>query len=147
MGEIMAVCTSPGKGTEKTSIGKVRLLADYGIEGDAHAGAWHRQVSLLSFDTIEAFKKRGAVVSDGAFGENVIVRGIDLTALPVGSRLTCGDILLEVTQIGKECHSHCAIYRKMGECIMPTNGIFARVLQGGEMKEGDEISVCTRSQL
>ncbi|MGL6221355.1 MAG: MOSC domain-containing protein, partial [Lacrimispora sphenoides] len=85
----------------------------------------------------------GAEIGNGAFGENVIVQGIDLIHLPVGTRLTCGDILLEVTQIGKECHSHCEIYKKMGECIMPTNGIFTRVLHGGLMKEGDEITVCT----
>ena len=94
----------------------------------------------------EAFKARGAEIGDGAFGENVIVKGIDLVHLPVGTKLSCGDILLEVTQIGKECHSHCEIFKKMGECIMPTNGIFTRVLHGGVMKEGDEINVCTEQE-
>ena len=103
-------------------------------------------MSLLSYETIEAFKERGAEIGDGAFGENVIVKGIDLVRLPVGTRLSCGDILLEVTQIGKECHSHCEIFKKMGECIMPANGIFTRVLHGGVMKEGDEINVCTEQE-
>ena len=123
-----------------------RELEEFGIENDAHAGKWHRQVSLLSYETIEAFKERGAEIGDGAFGENVIVKGIDLVRLPVGTRLSCGDILLEVTQIGKECHSHCEIFKKMGECIMPANGIFTRVLHGGVMKEGDEINVCTEQE-
>ena len=103
-------------------------------------------MSLLSYETIEAFKERGAEIGDGAFGENVIVKGIDLVHLPVGTRLSCGDILLEVTQIGKECHSHCEIFKKMGECIMPANRIFTRVLHGGVMKEGDEINVCTEQE-
>lgn len=143
MGKIMAVCTSENKGTQKKRTAEGHFIKEYGIEGDAHAGKWHRQVSLLSYETIEAFKARGAEVLDGAFGENVIVSGIDLIHLPVGTRLRCGDILLEVTQIGKECHSHCEIFKKMGECIMPSNGIFTRVLHGGRMKEGDEITVCT----
>lgn len=143
MGKVMAVCISERKGTQKARIDEGYFIEEYGIKGDAHAGKWHRQVSLLSFDTIEAFKARGAEIGDGAFGENVIVRGIDLTHLPIGTRLKCKDILLEVTQIGKECHSHCEIYKKMGECIMPSNGIFTRVLHGGIMKEGDEITVCT----
>ncbi|MEY8352412.1 MOSC domain-containing protein [Lachnospiraceae bacterium 54-53] len=146
MGEVMAVCISERKGTQKTRIGEGHFLKEHGLEGDAHAGKWHRQVSLLSYETIEAFKGKGAKIGDGAFGENVIVRGIDLIRLPVGTRLACGDILLEVTQIGKECHSHCEIYKKMGECIMPSNGIFARVLHGGVMREGDEIAVCTEQE-
>lgn len=144
MGQVIAVCISEKKGTQKTSIPEVTLVEEFGIEKDAHAGKWHRQVSLLSYETIEAFKTRGAEVIDGAFGENIIVEGIELTKLPVGTRLACGDILLEVTQIGKECHSHCEIYHKMGECIMPSNGIFTRVLKGGVMRQGDEINVCTQ---
>lgn len=143
MGEIVAVCISEKKGTQKTRIPEGRLIEEFGIEHDAHAGKWHRQVSLLAYETIEAFKERGAEINDGAFGENIIVKGIDLIHLPVGTRLSCGDALLEVTQIGKECHSHCEIFKKMGECIMPTNGIFTRVLHGGTIKEGDEINVCT----
>ncbi len=146
MGTVMAVCISERKGTQKVRVKEGKFIKEYGIDGDAHAGRWHRQVSLLSYETIEAFKARGAEVSDGAFGENVIVRGIDLNHLPVGTMLECGDILLLVTQIGKECHSHCEIYKKMGECIMPANGIFTRVLHGGTMKEGDEIRVCTERE-
>lgn len=143
MGCVAAVCISERKGTVKTRVCQGVLVEDYGILGDAHAGKWHRQVSLLSYETIERFKERGADVSDGAFGENVIVKGIDLVHLPVGTRLSCGEITLEVTQIGKECHSHCEIYKRLGECIMPANGVFTRVIRGGIMKEGDEISICT----
>ena len=143
MGKIMAICISEKKGTQKSRIEKAEFITDFGIEKDAHAGKWHRQVSLLSYETIEAFKARGAEVKDGAFGENLVVSGIDLINLPVGTLLRSGDVLLEVTQIGKECHSHCEIYKKMGECIMPTNGIFTKVLQGGTIKTGDEIEICT----
>lgn len=146
MGKVMAVCISEKKGTQKTRVSEGILIEEHGIEGDAHAGKWHRQVSLLSYETIEAFKARGAQIEDGAFGENVIVEGIDLIHLPVGTRLRCGEILLEVTQIGKECHSHCEIFKKMGECIMPSNGIFTRVLHGGLMREGDEINVCIQQE-
>lgn len=143
MGKIMAICISEKKGTQKSRIETAELITDFGIEKDAHGGKWHRQVSLLSYETIEAFKARGAEVKDGAFGENLVVSGIDLIHLPVGTLLRSGNVLLEVTQIGKECHSHCEIYKKMGECIMPTNGIFTKVLQGGTLKAGDEINVCT----
>lgn len=146
MGKVMAVCISEKKGTQKKRVSEGILIEEHGIEGDAHAGKWHRQVSLLSYETIEAFKARGAQIEDGAFGENVIVEGIDLIHLPVGTRLRCGKILLEVTQIGKECHSHCEIFKKMGECIMPSNGIFTRVLHGGLMREGDEINVCIQQE-
>lgn len=143
MGKIMAICISEKRGTQKKRIPEAELIAEFGIKEDAHGGKWHRQVSLLSYETIEAFKARGASVQDGAFGENIVVSGIDLIHLPVGTRLSCQEVLLEVTQIGKECHSHCEIYRKMGECIMPSNGIFTRVLHGGTIKIGDEINVCT----
>lgn len=143
MGTVKAICISERRGTQKKRIPEAELIEEFGIREDAHAGKWHRQVSLLSYETIEAFKARGAAVEDGAFGENVVVSGIDLIHLPVGTRLRCRDVLLEVTQIGKECHSHCEIYHKMGECIMPTNGIFTRVLHGGMIKTGDEIDVCT----
>ena len=124
MGKIMAICISEKKGTQKSRIETAELITDFGIEKDAHGGKWHRQVSLLSYETIEAFKARGAEVKDGAFGENLVVSGIDLIHLPVGTLLRSGNVLLEVTQIGKECHSHCEIYKKMGECIMPSNGIY-----------------------
>lgn len=143
MGKIMAICISEKRGTQKKRILEAELIAEFGIKEDAHGGKWHRQVSLLSYETIEAFKARGASVQDGAFGENIVVSGIDLIHLPVGTRLSCQEVLLEVTQIGKECHSHCEIYHKMGECIMPSNGIFTRVIHGGTIKIGDEINVCT----
>lgn len=143
MGEVMGICISEKRGTAKVEVDEANLIEDFGIEHDAHAGNWHRQVSLLSFETREAFKARGAEIDDGAFGENIIVSGIDLIHLPVGTQIKSGDVLLEVTQIGKECHSHCEIYHRMGECIMPTNGIFTRVLHGGKLKKGDQIQVCT----
>lgn len=141
MGKIMAICISEKRGTQKKSIKKANLVKDFGIEGDAHAGKWHRQVSLLSYETIEEFKSRGADVIDGAFGENLVVKGIDLKNINVGDMLKCNNIVLEITQKGKECHSHCEIYKKMGECIMPTNGVFAVVKTGGIIEEGDEINV------
>lgn len=141
MGKVIAVCTSPEKGTQKTNIGRGVFIEDYGIEGDAHAGKWHRQVSLLSYEKIEAFRARGAVVEDGAFGENLVVEGIDFKTLPIGTRFQCNDVVLELTQIGKECHHGCEIFQKMGECIMPREGVFAIVIHGGEIKVGDNLEI------
>lgn len=141
MGKVIAVCISEKKGTQKHAVPSAKFLPDWGIENDAHAGKWHRQVSLLSHDKVEAFRARGAEVASGAFGENLVVEGIDFAALPVGTRFRCNDVLLELTQIGKECHSHCEIFKKMGECIMPTQGVFTRVLKGGEIAEGDELVI------
>ena len=141
MPAIQAICISERRGTPKTPISSARLLPDFGIEGDAHAGHWHRQVSLLSQEKIDAFRARGAQVEPGAFGENLVVSGIDFRQLPVGTRLRSGDVLMEITQIGKECHSHCAIYRATGDCIMPREGVFARVLTGGTLRVGDEMTV------
>ncbi|MDD5938099.1 MAG: molybdopterin-binding protein [Clostridiales bacterium] len=135
---IKAICISDRKGTAKHPVDRAELRTDWGIEGDAHAGHWHRQVSLLSLEQIEAFRARGAEV---AFGENLVVEGLDLRSLPVGTRLTCGGAVLELTQIGKECHSHCAIYQAMGECIMPREGVFARVVRGGPLQAGDTLTV------
>ncbi len=146
MGVVKAVCVSEKKGTQKTEVPFIELREEWGIEGDAHAGAWHRQVSLLGFEEIEAFKNRGADVNNGAFGENIIVSGVNLRALPVGTKLACKDVVLEVTQIGKECHSHCAIYHQVGDCIMPREGIFVRVLKGGRIEKGDQINVVDESQ-
>lgn len=140
MGTIKAICTSEVKGIQKSGVTSVELTTDYGIEGDAHAGPWHRQVSLLSYEKVEAFKELGAEVQDGDFGENIIVEGIDLKALPLGTKLTCNDVVLELTQIGKECHAHCQIYHKMGDCIMPREGVFTRVLKGGVISVGDTIA-------
>ena len=139
MGTVKAVCTSSVKGIQKSEVGSVKLCADWGIEDDAHAGSWHRQVSLLPYEKIEDFKARGADVSNGSFGENIIVEGFDLKSLPVGTRLRSGNVKLELTQIGKECHARCAIYHKMGDCIMPREGAFCKVLQGGTIRPGDEI--------
>lgn len=141
MGKVIAVCTSLEKGTQKTNIRRGVFIEDYGIEGDAHAGKWHRQVSLLSYEKIEAFRARGAVVEDGAFGENLVVEGIDFKTLPIGTRFQCNDVVLELTQIGKECHHGCEIFQKMGECIMPREGVFAIVLHGGEIKVGDNLEI------
>ena len=137
LGTVRAICISRVRGVEKESVPEGHFLKDYGIEGDAHAGHWHRQVSLLSYDKVEEFNKRGADVKDGAFGENLVVEGLDFRSLPVGTRLYAGDVVLEMTQIGKECHSHCAIYKRMGECIMPREGVFAEVLQEGVIRPGD----------
>lgn len=144
MGKVIAVCISPEKGTQKTAVAEGSFIEDYGIEGDAHAGKWHRQVSLLSYDKIEAFRQRGARVEDGAFGENLVVEGIDFSALPVGTRLACGDVVLEITQIGKECHHGCAIFQQMGDCIMPREGVFAKVIRGGKICPGDEMTCMER---
>ncbi len=145
MGTVIAICTSPARGTQKRAVKSAFFAADWGIQGDAHAGGWHRQVSLLSADKIEAFNQRGAGVEPGAFGENLVVKGVDFRALPVGTLLRCGDVLLEMTQIGKECHSHCEIYKKMGDCIMPREGVFARVLEPGVIRVGDEMIIAERT--
>ncbi len=140
-GQVVAVCLSAQKGTAKQDQGRGLLVPGHGFQQDAHAGNWHRQVSLLSEDKVDAFRRTGAQVGPGAFGENLLVRGIDFARLPVGTLLRSGHILLEVTQIGKECHAHCAIYHQVGDCIMPREGIFARVLQGGEIAKGDVLYV------
>ena len=139
MGKVIATCTSEIKGVQKKNVHQVCLIEDYGIEGDAHAGKWHRQVSLLSYEKIEEFKAKGAPVKDGAFGENLIVQGFDFKTLPVGTRLKCNDVILEITQIGKQCHNGCEIFKIMGDCIMPREGVFAKVIKGGVISEGDEM--------
>lgn len=141
LGKVIAVCTSERRGIQKINQFEGNFIENYGIEKDAHAGDWHRQVSLLSYDKIKEFNARGAGVADGAFGENLVVEGFDFKALPVGTKFSCNDVVLEMTQIGKECHSHCEIYKKMGECIMPKEGVFARVLHGGTIKAGDELVI------
>lgn len=141
MGNVMAVCKSEKKGTQKQNIGTGFFKVDHGLVGDAHAGNWHRQVSLLSFDKIEDFRAKGAEVGHGAFGENLVVAGIDFKILPIGTHLRCNEVEMEVTQIGKECHSHCEIYKVMGDCIMPREGIFAKILHEGEITVGDTLQV------
>ena len=140
MGNVTAICTSEARGVQKQPQQSAYFAVDWGIQDDAHAGNWHRQVSLLSADKIAAFNEKGADVKPGAFGENLVVEGFDFRALPVGTLLRCGEVLLEMTQIGKECHSHCEIYKKMGDCIMPREGVFARVLEPGTISVGDEMT-------
>ena len=140
-GKVLEVCTSAQKGTQKQPVDAITLKPDWGIEGDAHAGHWHRQVSLLAYEKIEEFRKRGADVAFGAFGENIVCEGFDLRTLPVGTRFQIGDCLLELSQIGKACHSHCEIYKVVGDCIMPREGVFTIVLKGGVVKPGDEITL------
>jgi MOSC domain-containing protein YiiM len=142
MATVLSINISEKKGTPKTTIAEGRLIEDFGFEGDAHAGKWHRQVSLLGMEQIEEFRARGAEVAFGAFGENLVVEGWRMRLLPVGTRLRIGDVLLEITQIGKECHSHCNIFETMGDCIMPREGVFARVLRGGIVRTGDAIELC-----
>ena len=139
MGKLIAICISEKKGTQKVPVESAVLREDHGIEGDAHAGNWHRQVSLLGLEKIVAFRAKGADVDFGAFGENLIIEGFDFRNLPVGTQFRIGDVLLEMTQIGKECHSHCAIFHLVGDCIMPREGVFAKVLKGGEIRPGDEV--------
>jgi len=141
MGKIIAVCISEKKGVQKTSVDEGIFIEDFGIQGDAHAGKWHRQVSLLSHEKVVAFNELGAGVESGAFGENLIVEGYDLKNIPVETVFKCNDVVLEITQIGKKCHNGCEIFKKMGDCIMPREGIFARVLHGGTIKPGDEIVI------
>ena len=140
-GIIKAVCTSPSKGTAKSNVGQAECVEDWGLKGDAHAGKWHRQVSLLSYEKIEEFKALGVSVKDGDFGENLVVSGVDFAKLQVGTRFQIGDVELELTQIGKECHHGCAIAQAVGKCIMPTEGVFARVLKGGPIRVGDRLVV------
>lgn len=185
MGTVKAVCTSEIKGIQKSETDFIVLRPNWGIEDDAHAGTWHRQVSLLSYEKIEDFKARGADVVNGSFGENIIVEGFDLKNLPIGTRFRVGSgagedadkgsaagegtskvagetananadatanaaagegfaegpAELELTQIGKECHAHCAIYHKMGDCIMPREGVFCKVIRGGRVAPGDPINI------
>ena len=141
MSKVLAICISKHKGTLKNEVSEANFIEEFGIEGDAHAGKWHRQVSLLAFEKIDDFRNKGGNVDFGAFGENLVVDGLELHKLPVGQQLQVGEVLLEVTQIGKECHDKCAIYYQVGECIMPKNGIFTRVLKGGKVKVGDQCTL------
>ena len=140
-GKILAVNVSLNKGERKTAVPLATLLVEHGIEGDAHAGDWHRQVSLLAMESIAKMQALGLEVGEGDFAENITTQGLDLVSLPIGTRFTIGETLLEVTHIGKECHTRCAIFYQAGDCVMPKEGIFARVLSGGVVRPGDEIEV------
>jgi MOSC domain-containing protein YiiM len=141
MASIIAVCTSEKKGTKKKALKEGTLKAGYGLISDAHANPEsHRQVSLLALSSIEKMRNLGANVSSGDFAENLTVEGMELFTLPIGTRLNVGkDAVLEITQIGKECHEHCAIFKQVGTCVMPKEGIFTRVIKGGAVKVGDKI--------
>lgn len=133
---VVAVCISKEKGQRKTPVDAVELKENHGIVGDAHAGDWHRQVSLLATESIAKMRALGLDVDSGDFAENITTRGLDLVALPIGTRLAVGDAIIEVTQIGKECHNRCAIFYQAGDCVMPKEGIFARVIKGGTVSAG-----------
>lgn len=137
MGIVKAVCISKEKGTQKINVHEANIIEDFGLKQDAHAGKWHRQVSVLSFEKVQEFNKKGANVKEGAFGENLLIEGYDFKKFPIGTKFQCNDVILELTQIGKECHNGCEIFKKMGECIMPREGIFCKVIHGGRIKEGD----------
>ncbi|HEY5512252.1 MAG TPA: MOSC domain-containing protein [Geomonas sp.] len=138
-GKVLAVNVSLNKGERKRSVPSVTLRVEHGIEGDAHAGEWHRQVSLLAMESIAKMQALGLDVGEGDFAENITTQGVDLVNLPIGTRIALGETVLEVTQIGKECHTRCAIFYQAGDCVMPKEGIFARVITGGVIRPGDEI--------
>lgn len=141
-GKVVAVNISKETGVRKKDVGRGELVPDFGLRDDAHGGIWHRQVSLLAMESIRKMVEKGLKVGPGDFAENICTEGLDLTELPIGTRLRIGpESLLEVTQIGKVCHTRCAIFYQAGDCIMPREGIFCRVLQGGEIKVGDPIDV------
>jgi MOSC domain-containing protein YiiM len=142
-GRIKAISISESKGVPKTNIARAQLRCDHGIVGDAHAGPWHRQISLLAAESIDKMVARGARVGPGAFAENITTEGLDLGSLRLGSRLRLGDAVeLEITQFGKQCHSRCAIFHQVGDCVMPREGIFAKVIRPGWIATGDRIEVC-----
>ncbi len=141
MARIISINVSEKKGTRKRPVMEAVINEDFGIVGDAHGGAWHRQISLLGIESIEKMRQKGLQVNPGDFAENITTEGIDLLSLPIGTKLKIGPVLAEVTQIGKECHTRCAIYRQAGDCVMPKEGIFVRVLKGGIIKIGDVIEI------
>ena len=130
---IESVSIAAEKGVAKHEMPEIVLKENFGIEGDAHAGNWHRQVSLLAGEAVDAMKAKGLTLAPGAFGENIVTRGVDWSRAKAGETITIGEVELQITQIGKECHSRCAIYYTAGECIMPQQGIFAKVLKGGKI--------------
>ena len=144
--KIVSIAISKKKGTPKVQVGKASLLEDHGLEGDAHAGPWHRQVSFLAAESIEMARQKGLDVTFGDFAENIATSGIDWQDIPVGARVNLGDsALVEITQKGKECHNKCAIYYLAGDCIMPREGIFGRVLKGGDVRFGAPVRILQKS--
>lgn len=141
MAEVVAICISEKKGTAKEMIESTNLIENFGLEGDAHGGNWHRQVSLLALDKINKFNEEGGSVKFGDFGENFVISEVDLDKLKIGQIFKIGNTILEITQIGKECHSKCEIFYRVGRCIMPKFGVFAKVLKGGEVKLGDKFTL------
>ncbi|MBP2663475.1 MAG: hypothetical protein H6Q71_1423 [Firmicutes bacterium] len=140
-GKIIAVCTSKNKGERKKNVGEANLLVGLGLEGDGHAGFKHRQVSLLALESIEKMRQKGLDVHPGDFAENLTTEGLNLPSLPIGTKLKIGEVLMEVSQIGKECHKPCSIYYQAGDCVMPKEGIFAIVVTGGRVANGDTLEV------
>ena len=143
--KIVSIAVSRKKGTPKTPVDEAFISQDHGLEGDAHAGPWHRQVSLLAAESIEAARANGLEVGFGDFAENISTLGVDWKTLPVGTRARLGaEVVLEITQIGKECHTRCAIFYKAGDCIMPREGVFARVIHEGTVRRGDPVEILPR---
>ena len=141
MGTIISLNISREKGVNKEPVERVELRVDHGMVGDAHAGDWHRQVSLLAEESIEFMRNKGLELEPGAFAENITTEGLDLAHLPIGARLGNGEVVLEVTQIGKKCHHGCAIFKQVGDCIMPREGIFAKVITPGALRRGDRLDL------
>ena len=141
MAKVIAVCISEKKGTVKHPVSEIQVKKQHGIIGDAHAGDWHRQISLLGNESVERMREVFPDVPVGAFAENILTEGITLYELPIGTKLKVGEVLLEVTQIGKECHASCAIRKQVGDCVMPREGIFAIVLEEGKIRAGDSVSI------
>ena len=138
MAKVVAICTSPQKGTVKNKVDEAILIEDFGIKDDAHAGKWHRQVSLLELKKIDDFNKQGGNVKFGDFGENIVIDGIEVDKLPIGQKIQVGEAILEITQIGKKCHNECEIFHRVGKCIMPIYGVFSKVLKGGKVTVNDK---------
>lgn len=148
IGKVVVVSISKEKGVSKTNVTELNLVEQWGAQGDAHAGHWHRQVSLLASESIEKMRAKGLEVSPGDFAENITTEGLNLVDLPLGTKLRIGqEVVLEVSQIGKECHTGCAVFRQVGSCIMPKEGIFARVIRGGKVRPGDKIFLLEKDQL
>ena len=139
--KILAICISEKKGTKKHPVPSAFLEKDYGIIGDAHAGKWHRQISLLAKESVDTMRSKMPELAPGDFAENILTEGLKLKALPIGAVLSVGEATLEITQIGKECHSDCEIRRLTGKCVMPTDGVFARVIKSGTISVGDPIEI------